>query len=944
MAFDTLDGVPCAVLETDRHGGLLNLNAGALALLGGTAAQWQQRPLEDTLPAASRIFLQTHLLPTLARDGRIAEALLHLRGADGQPIPVLLNAHVQGTAPAQTLVWALFVAHQRSRFERAVLDTRRRAEADAATIAENQRFTRSVTDTAPNMIAYWDLELRCRFSNHAYETALGLARAELEGRKLDELPPTALLSATQGLLAAARAGQRQEAEHTLTLPDGSERHILSVFVPDWAAGEVRGVVVQASDISSLKTAEQALRNSQSFLERTGLLAGVGGWEMSLDGPQLHWSDAVCRMLGVPANTHPSRALVQRLLVPQARLTMQMALQEARLHGTGFDLQVEVLRADDERRHMHLVASIEQRGPERWLVGAMQDVTERVRLGHELAQQHELLRVTLQSIGDAVITTDAQAQITWLNPVAERLTGWLLAEAAGRPVTQVFHLLQQDNRQPALCPVQACLDAQQVVAVAQDCLLVARNGTEFAVEDSAAPILDGQGHLVGAVLVFHDVSEQRRLSGEMSYRAKHDPLTGLVNRTEFEGRLQLALDQAPLAPGSHALMAIDLDQFKLVNDACGHAAGDLLLKQVARLLGEVVRSRDTLARLGGDEFALLLEHCTVEQAERVATQICARMDEFRFVHDERRFRIGASIGLVPVDGRWPTVAAVMQAGDTACYAAKEAGRNRVHTWHDTDQSIQQRQGQMQWVTRLEQALDGDQFQLFAQRLQPLREPARGVYAEVLLRLPEGSGWVPPGVFLPAAERFHLAARIDRWVLQRVLRTLSERGGCAGIDTLCVNLSGQSVGDRAFHRWLVALLEAQTPLLRQCLCLEITETVAVINLADAALFVEQVRALGVRVALDDFGAGASSFGYLKRLGVDVLKIDGQFIQDLIGNRLNEAAVRCFVEVAQAVSLKTVAEFVDQPAVLARLHELGVDYAQGYLLHRPEPIEAVLDTVTA
>jgi diguanylate cyclase len=409
------------------------------------------------------------------------------------------------------------------------------------------------------------------------------------------------------------------------------------------------------------------------------------------------------------------------------------------------------------------------------------------------------------------------------------------------------------------------------------------------------------------------------------------------------------------------MFIDLDQFKLVNDACGHAAGDLLLKQVARLLGEVVRARDTLARLGGDEFALLLEHCTVEQAERVATQICARMDEFRFVHDERRFRIGASIGLVPVDSRWHTVAAVMQAGDTACYAAKEAGRNRVHTWHDTDQSMQQRQGQMQWVTRLEQALDTDQFQLFAQRLHPLSGPAhdpahgqahdpahdpahglaRGLYAEVLLRLPEGNSWVPPGVFLPAAERFHLAARIDRWVLQRVLRTLAERGGCDGIDTLCVNLSGQSVGDRAFHRWLVALLEAQTPALRQCLCLEITETVAVTHLADAALFVEQVRALGVRVALDDFGAGASSFGYLKRLGVDVLKIDGQFIQDLIGNRLNEAAVRCFVEVAQAVSLKTVAEFVDSPAVLARVHELGVDYAQGYLLHRPEPIETVLQT---
>ncbi len=456
-----------------------------------------------------------------------------------------------------------------------------------------------------------------------------------------------------------------------------------------------------------------------------------------------------------------------------------------------------------------------------------------------------------------------------------------------------------------------MNQERTVGLASKTLLIARDGSELAVEDSASPMRNEKGEVLGMVLVFHDVTEQRRLAGEMSYRSSHDALTGLVNRTAFEVRLNRALEKARTESSENALLYIDLDQFKVVNDSCGHAIGDQLLIQVAKLLSDVVRTSDAVARIGGDEFAVLLEDCPLPQAQRSAERICERLEDFRFIYEEKRFRVGASIGLVPVDGRWLNTAAVQQAADSSCYAAKEAGRNRVHTWSDSDAAILARKGELQWTSRLEEALDEDRFILFFQRIKSLSDANRGMHAEILLRLQaDGGDFVLPGAFMPAAERFHLASRIDRWVLRDVIRHMEVKGFRDEIEKLGVNLSGQSVGDRAFHRWAVEVLEAAGPEICSKLCLEITETVAVTNLADAAVFIEQLRTLKVRVALDDFGAGASSFGYLNVMPVDVLKIDGQFIRDLLVNPLHAAAVRCFIDVAGVAGLKTVAEFVDDP----------------------------------
>jgi len=330
---------------------------------------------------------------------------------------------------------------------------------------------------------------------------------------------------------------------------------------------------------------------------------------------------------------------------------------------------------------------------------------------------------------------------------------------------------------------------------------------------------------------------------MSHRAAHDALTGLCNRAEFEARLRRTLEQAHAEGSEHALMFIDLDKFKLVNDACGHSAGDALLQQVSKMLSETVRARDTLARLGGDEFAVILERCTAQQALRVAQQICDRLDEFRFQHGERRFRIGASIGLVPLDRRWSLTAAVLQAADAACYAAKEGGRNRVHVWYESDAAMLARKGETHWAARLEQALDEGRFKLFAQRIVALGTDAGRLHAEVLLRMIDDAGeLIAPGVFLPAAERFHFCARIDRWVLSQVLALLSSRADLTSLATLALNLSGQSIGDRAFHRDAIEQLTAAGPTVCACLCLEITETAAITNMTDATLFIEQVRPWG------------------------------------------------------------------------------------------------------
>ena len=823
--------------------------------------------------------------------------------------------------------------------------------------AQTEHYLRVVVDSVPAMLAYWDRDLRCKFANPAYETWFGVKPEALIGKHIRELLGPDLFALNKPFIDAALDGQPQMFERLIPGPDGVRRHSLANYVPDMVNGEVAGFLVHVNDVSALKKAEESLRQeitererahqllsiSNTSLSEAQRLGRIGSWTWNAAADVTTWSDELFRIFGrEPGNAAPSFAEHSKMYSANSFSALQNAVGAALSAGKSYSLELEFIRPDGTSGWLEARGEVtkDRQGAIVGLQGTVLDITERRELTARLEEQHEMLRVTLQSIGDAVITTDRSGHITWMNPVAEQMTGWLSSEAVGRVHSQVFHIVHAETRKPSPSPVDLCLSQGVTAGLAERTVLLSRTGGEFGIEDSAAPIRSSSGQMLGVVLVFHDVTEQRRLSGEMSYRATHDALTGLTNRAEFESRLARTLDKAHAEKSENVLMFIDLDQFKLVNDACGHSAGDQLLQQVAKLLRDAVRSRDTLARLGGDEFAVILEHCTGETGLGIAQKICDRMDEFRFLHDGRRFRIGTSIGLVPLDNRWATPAAALQAADTSCYAAKEAGRNRVHVWYDNDKAMHARQGETQWASRLEHAIDEGGFVLHAQRIVPLGTEGNGLHAEVLLRLTDADGsLIAPNAFLPAAERFHFCARIDKWVLRQVVNTLAELPGLTGIDTICVNLSGQSIGDRAFHRQAVEILTAASAPICQLLCLEITETAAITNMTDAALFIDEMRALGVRIALDDFGAGASSFGYLKSLAVDLLKIDGQFVRDVIEDPLDDAAVRCFVDVARVVGVKTVAEFIDKPAVLQRMKELGVDYGQGFLLHYPEPLELVL-----
>jgi diguanylate cyclase (GGDEF)-like protein/PAS domain S-box-containing protein len=942
----------------------------------------------------------------------------------------------------------------------------------------DQTHTKHANQSLLNMIekhfivSMVDLSGHITDMNDAFCDFNGYSQAELRGqdhRMLNASPQSKTLFSR--MWAKLETGESWQGEICHRKKDGVLSWVDSVVAPlRGADGAVEQYVSVSRDISKRKHSEEQLRKSKIFLDRTGSMAGVGGWEVDLLAKTLYWSDETCRIQGEEPGYAPTLEEAIAFYAPDSRSIISAAIDKAISTGEGWDLELELMRKDGVSVWVRAIGSAEFENEQAVrLLGAFQNITETIKtrrlianihhrmlqlattaggvgiweydvqkrillwdelvyrlygqtpvnaltannlwtrhihpndrkmaeasfekaiakgtkyetefriiwaddsvhtikaLGHverdtagtvlrvvgvnwdvshereieaALVQQNELLRITMQSIGDSVITTNAQGNVTWLNPTAERMTGWTTLEAQGRPLDEICHIVNQQTRLPAENLVQTCIEQGKNITASNHSLLVSRDAVEFGIENSAAPIRDSKGVVLGAVLVLRDVTEKRRLADEMHYRATHDDLTGLVNRAEFESRLCLILEKSHKDGSVHTLLYIDLDEFKLVNDACGHMVGDLLLQQVSRLMGDVIRADDTLARLGGDEFGVLLSDCNSEQAQQVAQQICDRMEEFRFLHEDKRFRVTSSIGLVEVSDIFINTSAVMQAADTCCYAAKEGGRNRVHTWIDNDQAIGERRRDMQWTSRIEHALDENRFVLYAQRLQPLEAGTQGIHAEVLLRMLDSDGSIiSPAAFLPAAERFHLASRIDRWVLRHAIAWLDALGADNSIELLCINLSGQSVGDRAFHRYVLEHLATIPTGLCKRLCFEITETAAVTNLVDAAHFVEQLRALGIRVALDDFGAGASSFGYLKRLRVDYLKIDGQFIKDLLDDPLDDVAVRCFVDVAKVMGIKTVAEYVDNAPVLGRIKALGVNYSQGFFFHKPEPIERLL-----
>ncbi|MBV8306349.1 MAG: EAL domain-containing protein, partial [Gammaproteobacteria bacterium] len=571
-----------------------------------------------------------------------------------------------------------------------------------------------------------------------------------------------------------------------------------------------------------------------------------------------------------------------------------------------------------------------------LVGVELDITERKLYEEALFREKESAQITLQSIGDGVITTDANSTIDYINPVAEDLTGWRLEDAMGRPVEEIFRAFHEETCEPLENPLSVSIRRIRPIKSVRPMLLIRRDGNELYVESTAAPIRDGSGHVAGGVLVFHDVSESRELNRRLSYHASHDLLTGLVNRREFESRLERALKSAKAREASYALCYLDIDQFKIVNDTCGHSAGDALLGQVGALLKSKVRWRDTLSRLGGDEFGILLESCSLDEAMRTAETLREGVRNFRFTWEDRVFRLGASIGVVPITADNEDVASILSAADSACAAAKESGRNRVHSFAENDIELMRRRREMQWAARINAALEEGRFELFRMAIQPLQRAEIGAHYELLLRLKDETGRiVAPNDFIAAAERYGITPAIDRWVIENAFRWLvSEADEREKLLQCSINLSGQSLGDDKFLPFVIDQFH-KSGLDAAKICFEITETAAVASFSQANRFIQALKELGCKFALDDFGTGLSSFGYLKHFPVDYLKIDGSFVREILRDPIDREMVRSINEIGHLTGKQTIAEFAENAEIIQMLTSLGVDYAQGYGVAQPQRV---------
>ncbi len=464
------------------------------------------------------------------------------------------------------------------------------------------------------------------------------------------------------------------------------------------------------------------------------------------------------------------------------------------------------------------------------------------------------------------------------------------------------------------------------------------------DDEFRILEDGINGMVNKLHRAHDNLQEQILqaTAKLSYQASHDMLTGLINRREFEVRLERALFSAQHQDREHALCYMDLDQFKIVNDSCGHVAGDELLRQLTLHLQQEVRERDTLARLGGDEFGLLLENCPQDKALELAEIMRKTVEDFRFSVGEKNFKVGVSIGIVMINHESDNVVSLLTSADAACYAAKDHGRNRVHLYQMQDSELAQRRGEMQWVNRIQQAIAENRLQLYFQQIQPLQKQEQGLHVELLLRMIDESGQcILPMAFIPAAERYHLMPMLDRWVMENSFKLceayIAPDGG--ELQTWAVNVSGASLCDTGFVQYLKSHL-VDNPALAQTLCIEITETAAITNLGAANTFIKELKLLGCRFALDDFGSGLSSLNYLKNLNVDYLKIDGAFIKDMADDAIDLAMVEAINKIGHQMGLLTIAEFVDSERVLFKLKEIGVDFVQGNWIHKPENAKALFE----
>jgi len=564
-----------------------------------------------------------------------------------------------------------------------------------------------------------------------------------------------------------------------------------------------------------------------------------------------------------------------------------------------------------------------------------DVSHRKSLEVSLSRSKRQAQYTLESIAEGIITTDNNGRIDYMNLAAEALIGTNRDDAVGHKIGELFTLVDDADRRPLGDPVERCLAMRRRVNMGRRAVMISSDGEqEHSVEITASPIRGPGSSLSGTVVVFHDVGELRGLTQQMSYQATHDALTGLVNRREFERRLDEAMDSAHAEEAAHMLFYMDLDRFKAVNDSCGHLAGDSMLREVAGLIKDQVRDSDIVGRLGGDEFGALLIGCPIDKARQIATDICNEIADYRFVWKDKIFNIGISVGLVEITHVSGSLQDVLSAADSACYVAKQQGKGKVHVYSARDEAIARERGDIQWLRRLQTALHESSFELAIQPIIAMSAVAEsGPALELFIRLPDGHGkTAETAQFLRPAERYQLMPQIDRWVVKAALTAIA--GGEIKLTSgrsCAINLSGQTLGDESFLGFVVEALD-RTGVSPTSICLEVTETAILANVQHAQRFIEVLHGIGCEFSLDDFGSGLGSFSSLKHLPIDYLKIDGIYTRNLGSDRVNQEMVAAMIKLARTMQFRVVAEQVEHQEDFDWLRDSGVDFVQGYFVEAP------------
>jgi diguanylate cyclase (GGDEF)-like protein/PAS domain S-box-containing protein len=814
----------------------------------------------------------------------------------------------------------------------------------SATVYADDLF-RGFVEHAPYALLVTDDAGRIAFANSRVEGVFGYRPAQLIGRSVEDLVP----ADRRARHAVLRQDMDRGPGHSRDMGTGREvvalhadGHEFPVEIGLSSVETAAGPMVLAAvvDVTARRAAEQALAESEERFRELAEHVRDVFW-------MIEWpSERVLYVNRAFSTTWgwPREALYQRpglwldAVHPDDRDGVLARFAGEAAAGT-FDCEYRVVARDGSVRHVRdrRFAVRDDTGEVSRIAGIAEDVTNRRHAEALLRRERERAEIALASIAEGVITTDAAGRVESLNAVAEQMLGCSAAEARGRDIASVVQAVHETTREPLSSPTHAALRDRRASGFSAPALLVRRDGTELHIETSAAPLLDAGRQLMGSIVVLRDVTAQRQVAREVSWHATHDGLTGLVNRREFDRRLDLMLAHLD-AQRPMALCYVDLDHFKVVNDTCGHAAGDGLLRQLAALIRGRLRDRDTAARLGGDEFALLLGECPAEHAVRIAEDLRNRIVEFSFTWEGRSFRVGASVGVVPLTTKPPDVAAVLAAADAACYAAKQAGGNRVHLLQFTGPAGDRRDERSSVLLRVQRALAGDGFRLYGQPIVPLAGAGvPGGHVEVLLRLAtDGGDPLVPNVFMPTAERYRQMRAIDRWVVSTVLAHLEAANG-QGPGLFSINLSGQSITDEGFLAFLTALLrDSEVPPAR--LCFELTERTAVAHPTAAERVMGTLRDAGCSVALDDFGSSVSSFAHLRGLPVDYVKIEGRLVRSLAEDAIDHATVEAIHRIARMLRIRTVAESVDGEGVLQRLREIGIDYAQGFGLARPAPLQLV------